>query len=138
MALEFKVYEGTTLTDLGTVAQLVGKRGQLAFIPKNLETMALNKSGVRKAVSVVLLKADGTSESVPCSQAISVDIRRAIENGVKKGRLLAIISKLSILENAEGHNFICAPAGESAGLETFAVEELAKEKAATYEDLLTF
>jgi hypothetical protein len=35
--LKFEIYAGSaTLDDLGTLATLVGKRGTLAFIPKNL------------------------------------------------------------------------------------------------------
>ena len=137
MALAFEIYKGS-LEDLGTVTELVGKKGTLAFIDKNLNTTMLNAKGVLKAVVVVLKKTDGTSETVACSQAISVSVRRALGNGIKKNKLLAIISKLSIVENDKGHNFISAPAGEQEGLEEFLIEDLTKVKEASYEDLLAF
>ena len=131
MALTFKVYEGSaTLTEIGTVASVVGKKGTLAFIPGNLKNTA-------KRVAVVLENAKGESTVVACSKAVSDDVRGAIAKKVAVNTILSIISKLMILENDDEQAFICAPAGEATGLETFTIEELSKEKVG-YESFLAF
>jgi hypothetical protein len=131
MALNFAVYESTTLADLGTPAQAVGKGGSLAFIPKNLVNAA-------KRVAVVLKNKKGESTVVSCSEGVSAMVRKALAGGMEKKKALAIISKLSILEGDAEVPYICAPAGEGGNLEEFTVELLAKDTVANYEELVAF
>ena len=128
--LKFAVYEGSeTLTDLGTVAQAVGTKGTLAFIPKNLKSS--------KRVAIVLKNNKGESSVVSCSTTVSDEIRSALAKGVEKNKVLGIIAKLSIMEGETEIPFITAPAGEGSGLEEFTIESLSKE-AVGYESFLTF
>jgi len=129
--LKFEIYAGsTTLDDLGTLATVVGKRGTLAFIPKNLKSI--------KRVCIVLKNAEGESTTLSCSSAVSDSVRNALAKGVEKQRVLATLAKLSVLEGETGIPYLCAPAGEGAGLEEFTVEQLATEKTANYEELVAF
>ena len=130
MALNFAVYESTTLEDLGTPAAAVGKGGSLAFIPKNLANVA-------KRVVLVLKNKAGESTTLSCSEGVSAMVRKALNGGMEKKQALAILSKLSILEGDTEVPYLCAPAGEG-NLEEFKIEDLAKGKAVTYEELVAF
>jgi len=130
MALNFAVYESTTLTDLGTPATAVGKGGSLAFIPKNLANTA-------KRVVLVLKNKAGESTTLSCSTGVSTMVRKALDGGMEKKQALAILSKLSILEGEEEVPYLCAPAGDGT-LEEFKIEELAKSKVVSYEELAAF
>jgi len=68
MALNFKTYERTERTSLGTVAQLVGQKGnyRLASTANWLSD---------KRVVLVLTKEDGTSDTVTCSATVSERLR---------------------------------------------------------------
>jgi hypothetical protein len=129
MAFNFEVYQGTTLNDLGTVAQIVGKGGKMRFIAKNLAS--------DKRVTTVLTKADGTSDIGICSETVSKGVRKALENAVPKNKVLSALSKLHALENEDGRQFISAPAGVN-GEEEFTVEQLATVKNADYESVIAF
>lgn len=128
--LDFSVYQGTELNDLGTLAQSAGAKGTLAFIPKNLLSA--------KRVVIVIKKKNGESATLSCSLGISDSVRKAIEGGMPKAKILAALSKLHILEGDSEIPYLCAPAGEGAGLEEFVVETLAKDATATYEALVAF
>lgn len=135
MSVKFAVYESTTLEDLGTVAQVVGKKGTLKFSNKNLASEKLNSNGVRVAVVIVLKQADGKTSVVSCSQSVSVSVRKALEEGMEQKKALAIVSKLSVLEGPSEVPFICAPVGSSLG-EEFTIEQLATEKVVDYAELI--
>lgn len=130
MALNFAIYESATLNDLGTPATAVGKGGSLAFIPKNL-------ANNDKRVALILKKKNGESSVLSCSEGVSAMVRKALAGGMDKKKALAILSKLSILEGESEVPYLCAPAGES-NLELFVIEELAKVKETTYEELVAF
>ena len=128
--LDFSVYQGTELTDLGTLAQSAGVKGTLAFIEKNLLS--------NKRVVVVIKKKNGESATLSCSTGISASVRKAVENGLPKAKILGVLAKLHILEGESEIPYLCAPAGEGAGLEEFTVEALAKDTTASYEALIAF
>lgn len=129
MSVEFKLYEGTTMEDLGTVAQVVGAKGKLAFITKNLAST--------KRVAIVLRNKNGESAVQSCSEPVSNAVRKALQGGKTKKEVLAVIAQLSILEGDTGISFICAPAGELS-LESFSIEELIEETVSSYEELVHF
>lgn len=135
--IKFEVYAGSTMEDLGTPAQLVGKKGTLQFSNKNITSEKINDKGNRVAVVVIMKNAKGESVVVSCSQAVSASVRKALEGGMERKQALAIIAKLSILEGETGIPFISAPAGESTA-DIFTVEQLATEKVANYEALIAF
>lgn len=129
--LKFAIYEGgATLEDLGTPASQVGKKGTLAFIPKNLAST--------KRVVLVLKNAKGESTTLSCSTGVSDSVRKALKGGATNAKVLAVLSKLSILEGESEIPYLCAPAGEGAGLEEFTVESLAKDTVASYDELVAF
>ena len=130
MALNFAVYESTTLEDLGTPAKVVGKGGSLAFIPKNLANTA-------KRVVLVLKNKAGESTTLSCSEQVSSMVRKALNGGMQKKQALAILSKLSILEGESEIPYLCAPAGEG-NLEEYTIEQLAKETVEGYEEMVAF
>lgn len=125
--IKFAVYESSTLEDLGTVAQVVGKKGTLAFINKNLAST--------KRVAVVLKNVKGESTVITCSAPVSTSVRNALANGVERRKVLAIVSKLNVLEGETEVPFICAPAGSST-MEEFTIESLATEKVTDYAELI--
>lgn len=100
MALNFKKYESANKTVLGTVASLVGEGGTLRLNPRNLADES-------KQVFVVLLKADGNSDSVIASKELSKRIR-------SKEIKLSQLSNLNVTEeisvNGEIINVINMPA----------------------------
>ena len=128
---DFKVFEGVTLEDLGTLASIVGKGGKLRFAgAKNLNS--------DKRVSVVMLKADGTSDTVSCSGPVSIGVRKALESGTAKNKVLAALAKLSVLAGDSEIPFICAPLGAGGAEEEFTVEQLSALKNADYESVIAF
>ena len=129
--IDFKVYESTTLTDLGTLAKVAGKGGKLKFIAKNL-------ANDEKRVAVVVNKADGTSAVIPCSNTVSKGVRQALESSVEKNKILATLAKLSVMEGEEEHPFIVAPITAGGTEEEFTIEQLAVVKNATYEDVIGY
>ena len=68
MALEFKLYERTERTELGTVAELTGVGGKIALSPPNFNNHD-------KRVIIVMKKANGTSAQVICSSNVSSGLR---------------------------------------------------------------
>lgn len=111
MGLTFTNYERaeSTLTDLGTVADQVGKDGFLGIIPKNFKDTT-------KRVVLVLTKKNGTSTTVSCSKAVSEGLR---DKSITLGNVLG----LNLLENEEGVAFISMPA-VGAQLQQYAVKTL--------------
>ena len=68
MALEFKLYERTERTELGTVAELTGVGGKIGLLPANFNNHD-------KRVIIVMKKANGTSAQVICSSNVSSGLR---------------------------------------------------------------
>ena len=100
MPVNFGKYERdeSTLVESGTVLDLVGKTGRIAFVPKNLKDES-------KRVVVILKKANGESAMVSCSQQVSEGIRNKT---IEKGHLLGF----NVMEGEEGIPFICMPGGQ--------------------------
>ena|SRR5688572_8037552 len=111
MALEFKKFTGndeSTLTELGTVKALAGKKGKIAFIRKNF-------NDATKRIALVITNAKGESAVVACSSQVSAELRNKRMN-------IAQLAGLQIVENAEGHNFVSMPA--TGGLQEFEADKL--------------
>lgn len=127
MALTFAVYERaeSTLEDLGTLAQLSGRGGRLAFIPGNLMST--------KRVVVVVANAKGESATVTCSNNISNSVRSAMKSGTSKKAILGALAQLHVFENGEGAHFLAQEG--SGSLDFHTVGEVAKE-AISYEELV--
>jgi hypothetical protein len=110
MALEFKKYEGgpSTLTDLGSVKSIAGKGGKIAFIRNNFNNLT-------KRVAVLITNSNNESVVLACSQQVSDALRNKQMN-------IAQLASLSVIENAEGANFIAMPA--TGGLQEFSVDSI--------------
>ena len=116
MAFKLSAYtrQSGELTDNGTIAQLIGKKGSIAFIRKNL-------NDVNKRVALVLKDSKGNSGVVSCSAQLSAEIRA-------KKITIHEIAGLSLLENEEGITFVSMPG-------TGAIQEIAMKdiKVVSYE-----
>ena len=116
MAFKLSAYtrQSGELTDNGTIAQLIGKKGSIAFIRKNL-------NDVNKRVALVLKDNKGNSGVVSCSAQLSAEIRA-------KKITIHEIAGLSLLENEEGITFVSMPG-------TGAIQEIAMKdiKVVSYE-----
>ena len=131
MGFNFKVYQSTTLNDLGTLAEIVGKKGKLRFAgAKNLNS--------DKRVSIVLIKADGTSDTVSCSAVVSTGVRKALADGTPKNKVLAVLAKLQVLEGETEIPYVCAPAGANGTEDEFTVEQLQAVKNVDYESIIAY
>ena len=127
MSLEFKIYERaeSTLEDLGTLAEISGRGGRLAFIPSNLMST--------KRVVVVVANAKGASATVTCSNNISGSVRSAMKSGTSKKAILGALAQLHVFENEEGAHYLAQEG--SGSLDFHAVGDVAKE-AISYEELV--
>jgi hypothetical protein len=116
MAFKLSAYtrQSGELTDNGTIANLIGKNGSIAFIRKNL-------NDVNKRVALVLKDSKGNSGVVSCSAQLSAEIRA-------KKITIHEIAGLSLLENEEGITFVSMPG-------TGAIQEIAMKdiKVVSYE-----
>ena len=116
MAFKLSAYtrQSGELTDNGTIANLIGKNGSIAFIRKNL-------NDVNKRVALVLKDSKGNSGVVSCSAQLSAEIRA-------KKITIHQIAGLSLLENEEGITFVSMPG-------TGAIQEIAMKdiKVVSYE-----
>ena len=128
MALEFSIYEATQLEELGTLTSLAGPKGRLRFTIKSLQSTGL--------LCVVVTKADGTSDTVTCSKAVTTAVRKALAAGTIPKQCLGAIANLMVLEGTNGGNYISAPAS-AAGVEEFTIDEL-KKVTISYEELVAF
>ena len=116
MAFKLSAYtrQSGELTDNGTIANLIGKNGSIAFIRKNL-------NDVNKRVALVVKDSKGNSGVVSCSAQLSAEIRA-------KKITIHEIAGLSLLENEEGITFVSMPG-------TGAIQEIAMKdiKVVSYE-----
>lgn len=109
--LKFETYAGndtSNLTELGTLANAVGKNGTISFIRKNF-------NDATKRVALLLKNAKGESCIVTCSQQVSNALRA-------KELTISQLAGLGVLENENGVAFVSMPAG--GGLQTFNVKDL--------------
>jgi len=128
MALQFKVYETSSLEDLGTILDIIGENGEIRFSSeKNLKS--------NKRVTLILKDEDGKSAAVPCSTAVSTTVRQALADGTSKEECLAALVQLNLLEDDKSRIFI-SPLGDPdvAPQEFYKVGNLAEVKV-SYEDL---
>jgi hypothetical protein len=98
MAFKLTAYtrQSGELTDNGTIAQLIGKKGSISFIRKNL-------NDPNKRVALLLKDDKGNSGVVSCSAQLSKEIRA---NNIT----IHEIAGLSLLENEDGVTFVSMPA----------------------------
>jgi hypothetical protein len=109
MSITFKAYERTeTLTNLGTVTEMVGTDGTIGLIPNNF-----NNPKVR--VSVVLKKKDGTSALLTCSEKVSNGLR---DKTIALGQLISF----PITSGENEVPYISMPSGSA--LMEFKISEL--------------
>jgi len=139
--MEFRVYvpkEGVALENLGTVAEVVGVGGGIRFASEKNLTGAIVKDFEGKErlnnVTIVMLKADGTSAAINCSVPVSKAIRASLKEKSRK-ELLGALAQLTVVKNPAGIESISAPAGPVG--EIFKMEELTKE-VATYQELVAW
>ena len=98
MAFKLTAYQrqSAELTDNGTIANLIGKNGSIAFIRKNL-------NDPNKRVALLLTDSKGNSGIVSCSEQVSKAIRNKEMN-------IHQLAGLSLLENENGVTFVAMPA----------------------------
>jgi len=110
MAFKLTAYQGqsATLTDNGTIANLVGKNGSISLIRKNL-------NDPNKRVALLLKDDNGNSGIVSCSAQVSEEIRA-------KRISIHEIAGLSLLENEQGITFVAMPA--SGAVQTIAMKDI--------------
>lgn len=117
--VKFEAFKGgdSTLTEEGTVKNIVGKGGKIALIRKNF-------NDEKKRVAVLLTNKKGESAVVACSKQVS-DALRA------KKLTIAHLLGLNIVSNEEGHNFISMPA--TGAIQSFDVDSVKAKEVATEE-----
>ena len=105
--IKFEKYEGSTveLSELGTLAEQIGKKGTVDFLKKNFNST--------KRVVVLAKNEAGESAIVSCSSPLSEQLRKAKADGATKEQLLASVISLPIYENEVGP-FIGLEAGEAS------------------------
>jgi len=119
MALNFKVREAQTAvsTSLGTVANAIGEGGSIDFIPSNLVN-------TEKRLFLILKKADGTSEQVVCSQAVSDGFR---SKEISLNQLLGFEIKEQASSAGELYNQVNMP-NSNQGLISYAIDNITVEE----------
>lgn len=110
MAFKLTAYtrQSSELTDNGTVANLIGKNGSIAFIRKNL-------NDPNKRVALLLKDSNGNSGIVSCSEQVS----KAIRN---KELSVHQLAGLSLLENENGVTFVSMPA--TGAIQTISMKDI--------------
>lgn len=116
----FKRDENSTLTEQGTLKSLVGKGGKIALIRKNW-------NNPEKRVAVLATNKKGESAVIACSEQVSKALR-------EKSMTIAQLLGLTVVENAEGHNFISMPA--TGAVQEFAVDTVKETAYETKEQFL--
>jgi hypothetical protein len=116
MAFKLTAYtrQSGELTDNGTIANLIGKKGSITFIRKNL-------NDVNKRVALLLKDDKGNTGVVSCSAQLSKEIRA---NKIT----IHEIAGLSLLENEDGVTFVSMPA--TGALQEIAMKDI---KVVSYE-----
>ncbi len=127
--LNFKVFERTERTELGTIASVLGKNGKIKLIPRNLADES-------KRVVIVLEKANGESATATCSAQVS-KLLRAKE--IKLSNLVGFTIVEQELASGETANIITMPAGNLIEFEMKNVKAKEYEPASVdWEELVAF
>jgi len=110
MAFKLQAYarQSAELTDNGTIANLIGKNGSIAFIRKNL-------NDPNKRVALLLTDSKGNSGIVSCSEQVSKAIRSKEMN-------VHQLAGLSLLENENGVTFVSMPS--TGAIQTIAMKDI--------------
>ena len=120
MALNFKVREAqqtVNATSLGTVANAIGKGGNIEFIPSNL-------TNTEKRLYLILKKEDGSSDTVICSQAVSDGFR---SKEISLNQLLGFEIKEQVSVAGELYNQVNMP-NSNTGLISYSVDNITVEE----------
>lgn len=100
MALNFKNYQRADRTELGTIANIVGKGG--SYRPASLN----NWADANKRVVLVLAKKDGTSDLVTCSTELSKRLR---SKEIKLSQLMGFTIVEQLTSTGETMNVVVMP-----------------------------
>ena len=122
MALEFKLYERTERTELGTVAELTGVGGKIGLLPANFNNHD-------KRVVIIMKKANGTSAQVVCSSNVSSGLR-AKEITLSQVQGFPVVEQIT--NDGEIINIVTMPSG-GALVEFNVTGEVAEYKAPTFD-----
>ena len=114
MAFNFKTFERTERTELGTIVSIVGKGGTVAPIPSNLRDTT-------KRVVLVLTKKSGQSDTVVLSAQVSKLFR---SKEIKLSQLIGFTVIEQPLPNGEIMNVAVMPSREGATLTHFEIDKL--------------
>lgn len=141
MAFKFKKAEFTAqsgedfnYTSVGTLARN-SKGKKMKFTKRNLAS--------EKRVTLLLVDKNAKdyddAETLTCSAPLSKVIRRSLKDGMSQREVMARLVNLEIMQNNDDEEiyYLCQPKGDGEALESFAVEELVKEKL-DYADLIAF
>lgn len=132
MSLNFKKYVREDRTEVGTVAQLVGKGGKIKLVPKNLADKA-------KRVAVILEKKNGESALVICSKAVSEGVR---DKSITLSHLLGFTITEQLSADGETINVITMPTGSGSLIEvavdTVKIQSFEPSAELVPEDLIAF
>jgi len=132
MALNFKNYERTERTELGTVAELIGKGGTIKLSPRNFADDS-------KRVVVILEQSSGDSDMVICSAELSKRLR---SKEITLSQLVGFTVTEQLSGSGEVINVITMPTngGNMIVLKLDDVKSTAYEPATTFnaEELIAF
>jgi hypothetical protein len=123
MALNFKNYERAERTELGTVAELIGKGGKIKLSPRNFADDS-------KRVAVILEQANGSSDMVICSAELSKRLR---SKEITLSNLIGFTITEQLSTTGEMINVITLPTG--GGMIEVSIDDV---KATAYEPVSTF
>lgn len=117
--IKFGKYAGadgqSELTEVGTLKEVIGKKGKLGFIRKNFNDPT-------KRVALLLTRANGDTAIVSCSKQVSEAIRK---HEIKLAQLLGF----KVIENKDEVAFVAMPASgaiQSCDVDSIKVEEVAE------------
>lgn len=123
MALNFKNYERAERTELGTVAELIGKGGKIKLSPRNF-------ADETKRVAVILEQSNGASDMVICSAELSKRLR---SKEITLSQLVGFTVTEQLSSTGEMINVITMPTG--GGLIEVNIDDV---KQTAYEPVATF
>lgn len=123
MALNFKNYERAERTELGTVAELIGKGGKIKLSPRNFADDS-------KRVAVILEQANGSSDMVICSAELSKRLR---SKEITLSQLVGFTITEQLSTTGEMINVITLPTG--GGMIEVNIDDV---KTTAYEPVSTF
>lgn len=119
--IKFGKYEGANgqveLTEVGTLKEVIGSKGKLAFIRKNFNDPA-------KRIALLLTNKAGETAVVSCSKQVSEAIRK---QEIKLSQLLGF----KVIENKDGVHFVAMPA--TGAIQSFDVDSIKVEEVANAE-----